>query len=117
LSGGEAVQLRHFTAFVYPVESAHLRHKDAEVKLLMQITDEINKKYPLAEQAPDSAPEIKPNRNVTGEVYLSSDFIFCPSCSFVIKQFKQKFPGVDLVPVHVGNLPPSEKKKLMKEKN
>jgi cobalamin biosynthesis protein CobD/CbiB len=117
LSGGEEVHLRHFTAFIYPVESAHLRHKDAEVKLLMQITDEINKKYPQTEQASDSAPEIKPNRKVTGEVYLSSDFVFCPSCSFVIKQFRQKFPGVILVPVNVGNLPPSEKKKLNKTKN
>jgi hypothetical protein len=83
----------------------------------MQITDEINKKYPQTEQASDSAPEIKPNRKVTGEVYLSSDFVFCPSCSFVIKQFRQKFPGVILVPVNVGNLPPSEKKKLNKTKN
>lgn len=88
----------------------HLRHVDAEAKLLEQISQEFSGK-PLAESART------PNRDIVGEVFLTSDFIICQSCALIILQFNQLFPRVRLRPQDLGTPPPGERRRLGRERN
>jgi hypothetical protein len=43
------------------------------------------------------ADKYKNNRNITGEIKIASENVYCPSCEGVIQQFYIKFPKVKLI--------------------
>ncbi|MDM5351661.1 deaminase domain-containing protein, partial [Lysinibacillus sphaericus] len=57
------------------------RTLDSEVKILEDLSSSLSK-------------------DASGKVYLFSELPFCISCAGVIKQFKQRFPNIDVIIDH-----------------
>ncbi len=72
------------------------RHHDSEIKLLEAITARFGTRA-AAPVLADSAINAQRFPSVTGIVHLNSDFVFCPSCAWIVGQFRRSFPNVNLV--------------------
>jgi hypothetical protein len=67
------------------------------VKLLEYIATRFTLKHYEGRRFRDTQERGEKFPDVVGKVYLSSDYVYCPSCYFVIGQFRNKFPHITLV--------------------
>jgi hypothetical protein len=80
-----------------PVSGAsHLRHLDAEVKLLEYIAERFAA-GPGASGNGAARARQRPVLDAVGEVHLTSDITICPSCALAVGQFRRMFPRVRLM--------------------
>lgn len=106
---GNALEFGFFAGMVI----GHPRHEDTEIQLL----ENIARRFADRSVRDRSGPDIRPRPEVRGFVHLTSDFVICASCSFVIGQFRRLFPNVTLVPESNENLPPSVRRRLERQRN
>jgi hypothetical protein len=70
------------------------RHTDSEIKIFSYVASRFTNQPPR--QPSDSFGENQVFPNVRGAIHLYTNNIICPSCAFVIGQFRRMFPNVEV---------------------
>jgi hypothetical protein len=83
----------------------HWRGHDSELKLLEEISFRLRPHLALPKD--DFAPSAVKSPEVTGNVWVHSDFVICPSCLNAIWNFTNRFPNVKLVVTSSSRLTPA----------
>jgi hypothetical protein len=83
----------------------HWRGHDSELKLLEEISFRLRPHLALPKN--DFAPSAVKSPEVTGAVWVHSDFVICPSCKGAIWSFSNRFPNVKLVVTSSSRLTPA----------
>jgi hypothetical protein len=98
------------TRNIEPADSPNPAHRfhDSEIKLLEFLAHRITEGRDIPN---DSAPGAMRFRTITGWIHLNSDFVTCGSCAFVIGQFRQVFPNVQLIAQSNERLSPAEERR------
>jgi hypothetical protein len=86
-------------------EPDHWRGHDSELKLLEEIAYRVRPHLRLP--ASDFDPTSVKSPEVTGRVWVHSDFVICPSCLNAIWNFVRRFPNVKLVVTSSNRLTPA----------
>ncbi|GGG66072.1 hypothetical protein GCM10011374_32600 [Kocuria dechangensis] len=83
----------------------HWRGHDSELKLLEEIAFRLRPH--LAMPKNDFTPSAVKSPEVTGRVWVHSDFVICPSCLNAIWNFTNRFPNIKLVVTSSSRLTPA----------
>jgi hypothetical protein len=89
----------------------HWRGHDSELKLLEEIAFRLRPHLVLPKN--DFAPSAVKSPEVTGNVWVHSDFVICPSCLNAIWNFTNRFPNVKLVVTSSSRLTPAGARRMM----
>jgi hypothetical protein len=83
----------------------HWRGHDSELKLLEEIAFRLRPHLIMPKN--DFTPSAVKSPEVTGSVWVHSDFVICPSCLNAIWNFTNRFPNIKLVVTSSSRLTPA----------